>query len=158
MTNTPQTIGWIGVGRMGAPMVERLLAAGHSVSISNRTGSPGVGPSAIWDRQGCRPAPSASIRNRKGWCPLVPISRSNRFRGHAGPRIPRSDRPRTPARVMRGELNSRSLVARDLQDRSGVGSEAASCPSKRFEIQKSAVGCLGFRSEIGFGGDDRYPF
>jgi 3-hydroxyisobutyrate dehydrogenase len=30
-------IGWIGVGRMGAPMAARLLKAGHDVSIWNRT-------------------------------------------------------------------------------------------------------------------------
>ena len=30
-------IGWIGVGRMGAPMAARLLNAGHAVSIWNRT-------------------------------------------------------------------------------------------------------------------------
>ena len=30
-------IGWIGVGRMGAPMAARLLRAGHDVSIWNRT-------------------------------------------------------------------------------------------------------------------------
>jgi 3-hydroxyisobutyrate dehydrogenase len=30
-------IGWIGIGRMGAPMVARLLKAGHAVSIWNRT-------------------------------------------------------------------------------------------------------------------------
>lgn len=39
MTGTLQTIGWIGVGRMGGPMAERLLAAGHSVLIWNRTKS-----------------------------------------------------------------------------------------------------------------------
>jgi 3-hydroxyisobutyrate dehydrogenase len=32
-------IGWIGVGRMGYPMAERLLKAGHSVAIWNRTKS-----------------------------------------------------------------------------------------------------------------------
>jgi 3-hydroxyisobutyrate dehydrogenase len=32
-----QAIGWIGIGRMGYPMAERLLKAGHSVSIWNRT-------------------------------------------------------------------------------------------------------------------------
>jgi 3-hydroxyisobutyrate dehydrogenase len=32
-------IGWIGVGRMGYPMVERLLKAGYDVSIWNRTRS-----------------------------------------------------------------------------------------------------------------------
>jgi len=32
-----QKIGWIGMGRMGFPMAERLLKAGHDVSIWNRT-------------------------------------------------------------------------------------------------------------------------
>ena len=30
-------IGWIGVGRMGSPMAERLLKAGHAVHVWNRT-------------------------------------------------------------------------------------------------------------------------
>ena len=30
-------IGWIGIGRMGTPMAERLLAAGHQVQVWNRT-------------------------------------------------------------------------------------------------------------------------
>ena len=34
-----QSIGWIGMGRMGFPMAERLLKAGHKVSIYNRTKS-----------------------------------------------------------------------------------------------------------------------
>ena len=34
-----QKIGWIGAGRMGMPMIERLLKAGHDVSIWNRTRS-----------------------------------------------------------------------------------------------------------------------
>lgn len=33
------TIGWIGAGRMGAALIERLLAAGHDVSVYNRTKS-----------------------------------------------------------------------------------------------------------------------
>ncbi len=32
-----QKIGWIGMGRMGFPMAERLIKAGHDVSIWNRT-------------------------------------------------------------------------------------------------------------------------
>jgi len=36
MANT-QKIGWIGAGRMGTPMIERLLMAGHDVTIWNRT-------------------------------------------------------------------------------------------------------------------------
>src|SRR5262245_25823127 len=32
-----QKIGWIGMGRMGFPMAERLLKAGYDVSIWNRT-------------------------------------------------------------------------------------------------------------------------
>src|SRR5664279_3986790 len=34
---TTKSIGWIGVGRMDAPMAERLLKAGHDVTIWNRT-------------------------------------------------------------------------------------------------------------------------
>ena len=30
-------IGWIGAGRMGTPMAERLIKAGHDVTIWNRT-------------------------------------------------------------------------------------------------------------------------
>ena len=33
------TIGWIGVGRMGFPMADRLLAAGNELRIWNRTKS-----------------------------------------------------------------------------------------------------------------------
>jgi 3-hydroxyisobutyrate dehydrogenase len=33
------TIGWIGLGRMGEAMVKRLLKAGHKVSVWNRTAS-----------------------------------------------------------------------------------------------------------------------
>ena len=36
-TQNAQKIGWIGMGRMGFPMAERLLKAGHDVSIWNRT-------------------------------------------------------------------------------------------------------------------------
>src|SRR5262245_8699836 len=37
MAGNAQKIGWIGMGRMGFPMAERLLKAGHDVSIWNRT-------------------------------------------------------------------------------------------------------------------------
>ena len=33
----PTTIGWIGTGRMGLAMAERLLAAGHALQVWNRT-------------------------------------------------------------------------------------------------------------------------
>ena len=36
-TKNAQKIGWIGMGRMGQPMAERLIKAGHDVSIWNRT-------------------------------------------------------------------------------------------------------------------------
>ena len=36
-TGNKQRIGWIGIGRMGFPMAERLIKAGHDVSIWNRT-------------------------------------------------------------------------------------------------------------------------
>jgi len=37
MAKNELKIGWIGMGRMGSPMAERLLKAGHDVSIWNRT-------------------------------------------------------------------------------------------------------------------------
>src|SRR5262245_5264020 len=37
MPQSPLRIGWIGAGRMGFPMAERLLKAGHPVAIWNRT-------------------------------------------------------------------------------------------------------------------------
>ena len=39
MSKNGQKIGWIGVGRMGYQMAERLIGAGHDVSIWNRTKS-----------------------------------------------------------------------------------------------------------------------
>ena len=39
MAQNTQKIGWIGMGRMGYPMAERLLKAGYQVSIWNRTRS-----------------------------------------------------------------------------------------------------------------------
>ena len=36
-TSNKQKIGWIGMGRMGFPMAERLIKAGHDVTIWNRT-------------------------------------------------------------------------------------------------------------------------
>jgi 3-hydroxyisobutyrate dehydrogenase len=37
MSKNSQKLGWIGTGRMGAPMAERLLKAGFDVTIWNRT-------------------------------------------------------------------------------------------------------------------------
>jgi len=37
MSKNTQKIGWIGAGRMGLPMAERLLKAGYDVTIWNRT-------------------------------------------------------------------------------------------------------------------------
>ena len=37
MPDKAPKIGWIGIGRMGFPMAERLLKAGYDVSIWNRT-------------------------------------------------------------------------------------------------------------------------
>ncbi len=37
MSKNTQKIGWVGMGRMGHPMAERLLDAGYDVSIWNRT-------------------------------------------------------------------------------------------------------------------------
>src|SRR5258706_14418763 len=37
MAANKQKIGWIGVGRMGLPMAERLLKAGYAAGVWNRT-------------------------------------------------------------------------------------------------------------------------
>ena len=39
MSAASPTVGWIGIGRMGYPMVERLLKAGHKAEVWNRTKS-----------------------------------------------------------------------------------------------------------------------
>ena len=39
MPDNTLTIGWIGIGRMGFAMAERLLKAGHTISVWNRTRS-----------------------------------------------------------------------------------------------------------------------
>lgn len=39
MAQNTQKIGWIGMGRMGFPMAERLIKAGYDVSVWNRTRS-----------------------------------------------------------------------------------------------------------------------
>ena len=37
MTELPRSIGWIGLGKMGAPMAQNLLRSGHSLTVWNRT-------------------------------------------------------------------------------------------------------------------------
>ncbi|MGD9769278.1 MAG: NAD(P)-binding domain-containing protein, partial [Pseudolabrys sp.] len=37
MAASKQKVGWIGMGRMGYPMAERLIKAGYDVSVWNRT-------------------------------------------------------------------------------------------------------------------------
>lgn len=39
MTDNLPSIGWIGAGRMGAQLIQRLLAAGYDVAVYNRTAS-----------------------------------------------------------------------------------------------------------------------
>ena len=39
MSANTHRLGWIGLGRMGTPMAEKLLGAGHQVSLWNRTRS-----------------------------------------------------------------------------------------------------------------------
>jgi len=39
MSESTPTVGWIGIGRMGYPMVERLINAGHKAEVWNRTKS-----------------------------------------------------------------------------------------------------------------------
>ena len=37
MTNTPSKLGWIGIGRMGYAMAERLAKGGADLTVWNRT-------------------------------------------------------------------------------------------------------------------------
>src|SRR5919205_405203 len=37
MAQSKQKLGWVGMGRMGFPMAERLIKAGYDVSVWNRT-------------------------------------------------------------------------------------------------------------------------
>src|ERR1700676_274581 len=54
-------IGWIGMGRMGYPMAERLLGAGYDVSIWNRTRSKAEPLAARGGRIVDRPADLADV-------------------------------------------------------------------------------------------------
>jgi 3-hydroxyisobutyrate dehydrogenase-like beta-hydroxyacid dehydrogenase len=54
-------VGFVGLGKMGQPMVERLLAAGHTVHIFNRS----PGPMEELKERGAKPAGSAQAVARQ---------------------------------------------------------------------------------------------
>jgi 3-hydroxyisobutyrate dehydrogenase len=56
-----QQVGWIGTGRMGYPMAERLLRAGHPVQVWNRTRSKAEPLSALGATVHGRPADLAAV-------------------------------------------------------------------------------------------------
>jgi 3-hydroxyisobutyrate dehydrogenase len=56
-----QKIGWIGMGRMGFPMAERLLKAGHDVAVFNRTRSKAEPLAALGGRIVDHPADLAGV-------------------------------------------------------------------------------------------------
>lgn len=58
--NTP-TVGWIGIGRMGYPMVERLINAGHNAEVWNRTKSKAEPLAALGATIRDKPADLASV-------------------------------------------------------------------------------------------------
>jgi 3-hydroxyisobutyrate dehydrogenase len=47
MQSGSKTIGWIGLGRMGSPMCERLIKAGYTVKVWNRTRAKATGLEAL---------------------------------------------------------------------------------------------------------------
>ncbi len=55
------SIGWIGTGRMGYPMAERLLKAGHALQVWNRTRSKAEPLAALGARVVGRPADLAGV-------------------------------------------------------------------------------------------------
>jgi len=60
MTSSPQKIGFIGLGLMGAPMAGHLLNAGHELFVYTR----GKMPESIANNQGIRCASSRSVAER----------------------------------------------------------------------------------------------
>ena len=61
MAKNTQRIGWIGMGRMGYPMAERLLKAGYDVSIWNRTRSKAEPLAALGGKVVDQPADLAGV-------------------------------------------------------------------------------------------------
>ena len=61
MPENKQKIGWIGMGRMGQPMAERLLKAGHEVAIWNRTRAKAEPLAALGGRIVDKPSDLASV-------------------------------------------------------------------------------------------------
>jgi 3-hydroxyisobutyrate dehydrogenase len=61
MADDKRKIGWIGVGRMGYPMAERLLRAGHAVAIWNRTRGKAEPLAGLGGRIVDRPADLADV-------------------------------------------------------------------------------------------------
>src|SRR5947209_6693676 len=61
MAKNTQRIGWIGMGRMGYPMAERLLKARHDVTIWNRTRSKAEPLAKAGGKIVDRPADLASV-------------------------------------------------------------------------------------------------
>ncbi len=55
------SLGWVGMGRMGYPMAERLLKAGHTVSIWNRTRAKAEPLAAKGGRVVAQPSDLASL-------------------------------------------------------------------------------------------------
>jgi 3-hydroxyisobutyrate dehydrogenase len=60
MAKNALKLGWIGVGRMGTPMAERLIKAGHDVSIWNRTRAKAEPLAALGGKLVDRPSELAS--------------------------------------------------------------------------------------------------
>ena len=71
-----QKIGWIGAGRMGTPMAERLIKAGFDLTVWNRTRAK-----------------------------AEPLAKLGKVRGHAGPRLRAGTRP-APGRPRRASPRS----------------------------------------------------
>ena len=55
----PRTVGFIGLGIMGLSMARRLIEAGHSVIVYNRTGSKAAPLVALGARQAATPRDAA---------------------------------------------------------------------------------------------------
>ena len=80
MTNTPSKLGWIGIGRMGYAMAERLAKGGADVTVWNRTRAKAE-PLAASRRQDRRPGSPTwrPATSSSSWCrPGTTCKRSHR--------------------------------------------------------------------------------
>ena len=121
MSDNKQELGWIGIGRMGFPMAERLLKAGHAVEVWNRTRAKAEPLEAL----------GASVRERPKDLAGVDVlftMVSTRRGSRAGAVRRRRRRDRRRWRTCRGSWSTARASAWARARRSGRGSPSRAPP------------------------------